>query len=216
MGMPADSVAFVGETSDDMGNTNDDSVALNDIGAAKDDAEDADNVDAWLIDDGDAADMGDDIVADDEDDDHDKIINHLKEALEVTRRRNSENQESNNTDNLDEAPNPIAESAALDEVGSPVEADTPDFSPSENTTEELTFEFTTPPPTATGPEGADELREYLETHLGMKPLMTFYRFTCRNSVEDAVNRAMDVFSGNQESAGQFRKLLYRLAEVELA
>merc|ERR1712000_742373 len=87
--------------------------------------------------------------------------------------------------------------------------------PPTRATEELTFEFTTPPPTETGPEAADELREYLETHLGMKPLMTFYRFTRRNSIEDAVNRAMDVYKGSDESAAQFRKLLYKLAKMDL-
>ncbi len=105
---------------------------------------------------------------------------------------------------------------------------------------DLAFDFTTPPPTVSGPEDVDELREYLETHLGMKPLMcilhayliytytytyyiyigmkplmTFYRFSRRDTLEGAVDRAMGVFQGEPSRCNFFRKLLHKLARAEM-
>ena len=235
IGMTAEALDSVG-TPDD--NANEDEGAKEQEEVEGD--QDEDNVDSWLIDaDGDdeKEDGGDDVTADD-DDDAAELISHLQNALEATRRTNSEN--SDPVDNEDETLAAETE-GALEELESEEENAQPPPTPPENDateeptaaetandsteqtpvvsrarpSEEPTFEFTTPPPTAKGPDAADELREYLETHLGMKPLLTFYRFARRNSIDDAINRAMDAYKGADDNSVQFRKLLHRLAQMEM-
>lgn len=97
----------------------------------------------------------------------------------------------------DGASNAVSEAQRLLEATeSMIAADEVAATPSKQATTEPDFAFTSPPPAVvqSDPDTVDELRDYLEKHVGQKPLMKFYRLMRKSEIDVAATKAMATVS----------------------
>ena len=162
-----------------------------------DEEDDAENEDNWLLEEDDASDEKEEdekpLVVDDDDaadDDEEEEVPAADDAdLNVTRRK----------------PTLTVKPVIVETDTGPSQTLTPVKDSASGST--MQFNFTTPPPAVvqSDPTTVDELRDYVEKHVGHRTLMKFYRFSRKDSIERAAKRAMEAATGSSSMTDDKRQ-----------